>query len=700
MHFLSSRLKKIMAFSSISFVFVTFSPKIMSLANSSINKQVFPSENLENICNLGKGEQYEECPEAAIVWKVEWGGLNRIIEYIGFNDPDKEDIEVGRQGQMLHGKSSLKIGNNISLGALMRFTRNSEEQFPADANNNQRTQYAENHLIKGYLAAVGFSSRTTEYKYPCDGVGSLTIGWEEMDENATCTVRYNPNLHKEADYYRRPLETPIGLKSKQINVPGAPVNLKQYCSVLAKPEAINNEAWGVNIDSTNDTSQEELCNQAIEECQEKAGGDCVAVEHGYWRTYHPELELRKVRLLFRCKDSERYDQIILDHKVDDKLKVLKDDFKDNPSCILSIYNRDDILIEPDHTQRTLIHANGDNNQVKITTLIGKITITQPGNPDQVGTEPGSSSPSRTIEIEAGERFTLNLSTLKEDEISLSPEKIQAVIDLPVVQAFLNEENWEQIYRDDPIKEQIKAFKDELIKAPPPKPIIEELGSGIIGEVKLPASYDENQDYPVLILLPYTGVTTDYTNPERAFAKQYQTRTNNPFITISLDSENKPSGSINTEQLCNEIRKYEKIATDLDGLMSKYNIKIDTDRVALGGSSLGGDLTWAIILRNPNLFKRAITINSRNTYRLNSCGDESINLESSMGQLAEENARFSMLMSEAFSSNRLSEMLRAVEILNQYGVANQFEEIPTEEVDRSAIRTEKMMESVDFVLFNE
>lgn len=83
--------------------------------------------------------------------------------------------------------------------------------------------------------------------------------------------------------------------------------------------------------------------------------------------------------------------------------------------------------------------------------------------------------------------------------------------------------------------------------------------------------------------------------------------------------------------------------DLDALMARHNVKIDKSRVALGGSSLGGDLSWALSLRNPNLFQGAVTINSRNTYRLNSCGDESSNLESSMSQLAQNNARFAMFI---------------------------------------------------------
>ncbi|NEP21930.1 hypothetical protein [Moorena sp. SIO3I6] len=724
-----SKLKFYTAIGFIGFCFITFLPKILSplsLATSLMNKQTESSTQLHELCHKDPGD--EKCPRAVFIWKILWDMNNeefspeRIASYVRFfetdpqdSKPDHQDSEDAKKGQLIYDNYRLQIqGFDESIGALLRFSR-TKEQLRSEPSEIELQQYSEKYLIKRYLASAGFSESTATYKYPCTVVGELTIGWDERnpgEPNDSCTVKYNRNLHVDTDYNSRNRATPLGLDSKQANLGGVPVLLRHYCSVLATSTASNSNAWSIQIGDIQNISYTNLCNKAIEECQAKAGGECVIVEHGYWRTYHPQEKLRKVRLLFRCKDSERYDQIIGANDVTQEWENLDKKFQKNSSCILSVYNRDDVLIKSNTTGRTLIHTDEDNAQIKITILLGKVSINLPGDPDQVGTEPGSSSQARTLDIEAGEHFTLDLSSFKDSERRLSDQEIKAIIELPVVQAFLEEKNWEELYQDDPIKEQIKGFRNQLIPPPPGEPIIikDENGSEI-AEVIPPPSCNKNKTYPALVMLPYgTGTPKDYYNQSGSFHKNYQARTTNCFFIVLPNVTANPEDYESSAKFCAAIARYENLVRNsLDNAIAKENIKIDQSQIALAGSSFGGDLSWALSLRNPNLFRGAVVINSISSYR-GTCGNESrdfASLDSNLELLRENNARFSMLLSEDLDHYGKNEsgkggrraMREAVQLLDDNRITHQFELIPGEELNPSSIRTEKMLESVDYVLFN-
>lgn len=210
-------------------------------------------------------------------------------------------------------------------------------------------------------------------------------------------------------------------------------------------------------------------------------------------------------------------------------------------------------------------------------------------------------------------------------------------------------------------------------------------------VILPASYSNEKTYPALIVLPYTGgKPIDYF--WGSFVNQYETRTENSFILILLDVEGSEKDYPPLGDFSRTIERYEKLViNNLDDLIPRY--KIDKSRIVLGGSSLGGDLSWALSLRNPTSFRGTIVINSQSTYRGKSDSDKSKIFQ----QLVANKSRFFMIASEADEYQRLPEMRRAVEELAQYGVAHRFEIIPGERYSSGNIRTEMLMRSVDYVL---
>jgi pimeloyl-ACP methyl ester carboxylesterase len=218
-------------------------------------------------------------------------------------------------------------------------------------------------------------------------------------------------------------------------------------------------------------------------------------------------------------------------------------------------------------------------------------------------------------------------------------------------------------------------------------------------VILPVSHNQKNAYPALILLPFTdGTPADYY--QASFAEQYETRTANPFIVILPDVKGSSNDWNPPENFPKTVERYDKIVTnDLKALIPKYNI--DAFRVALAGYSLGGDLSWALSLKNPSLFRGTIVMNSKSTYRGKSNSEQSKIFQ----ELAANKSRFFMIASEADDKQRLPDMRRAVEELAQYGVTHQFEIIPginddPKGLEASAIRTERLMQSVDYVLFNK
>ncbi|MEO0987482.1 MAG: alpha/beta hydrolase [Cyanobacteria bacterium J06639_14] len=199
----------------------------------------------------------------------------------------------------------------------------------------------------------------------------------------------------------------------------------------------------------------------------------------------------------------------------------------------------------------------------------------------------------------------------------------------------------------------------LITSLPTEPIRQQESNGTV--VILPPSYDESVTYPALVLLPWTGGTpADYFRG--TFVEQYRARTEDPFILIlpSIRSSRSDYSSSGAWQAT--IERYENlVSSNLELLVPKYNI--DASRVVVGGHSLGGDLSWALGVRNPDLVHGVIAVGSQSNYRD----------ESKMPQLATSDSRFFMVMGA--DDWRIERMRLAVNELAKHEVSHSFEVVP-------------------------
>ena len=210
-------------------------------------------------------------------------------------------------------------------------------------------------------------------------------------------------------------------------------------------------------------------------------------------------------------------------------------------------------------------------------------------------------------------------------------------------------------------------------APKPLQLVEGYETYIQGTctVILPPDYDPNRRYPAVVFLPYTGGTStdiyekylfesrDYAYGQSdlevffnaLFPDQYQ-RARNSFITIL------PGGygshrdhSWQGFNAC--IYRYEnRILEDLKTLVPTYHI--DPDRILLAGHSLGGDLSWAISQRYPQVFKGALVMGSR-------CGYYE---DGKMPLLAQEGVRYYMIMGENEAPERMVSFNGSRQMLEQ------------------------------------
>ncbi|HUK61965.1 MAG TPA: hypothetical protein VLV15_01490, partial [Dongiaceae bacterium] len=113
-----------------------------------------------------------------------------------------------------------------------------------------------------------------------------------------------------------------------------------------------------------------------------------------------------------------------------------------------------------------------------------------------------------------------------------------------------------------------------------------------------------------------------------------------------------------------IARYEnRLLGDLDRLAGQR--RIDRRRVIVAGSSLGGDLAWALALRNPDRVCGAVVMASRASYRVS---------EAAAGRLRERGLRFYFTMGTTDAEARRAGALAAAGWLEGLGVASRFRAI--------------------------
>ncbi len=144
---------------------------------------------------------------------------------------------------------------------------------------------------------------------------------------------------------------------------------------------------------------------------------------------------------------------------------------------------------------------------------------------------------------------------------------------------------------------------------------------------LPANYDPSIEYPLVVFLPFTGGTASnlYSNylweltqqvdsREGGFQESYQqwlnkVSPNQPFLLLLPEGRGSAEDH-SSDGFSEAIARYEqRLFTDIEQIRKEKAI----DRVFLSGYSLGGDLSWALLLRNPTYFDGALVMGSRCGY---------------------------------------------------------------------------------------
>ncbi len=208
-------------------------------------------------------------------------------------------------------------------------------------------------------------------------------------------------------------------------------------------------------------------------------------------------------------------------------------------------------------------------------------------------------------------------------------------------------------------------------------------------VILPPTYDRTQSYPALILMPPTNRTAaEFFG--WAMSEAYRKRTGKQFIVI-LPPERGSRGDYGSGGAFEAaIAYYERsVRHNLTTLIPKYNI--DASRIAIGGFSLGADLSWAISLRNPDLFKSAILIDSLCTYRL----------PQNVPQLASKKFRYYLIAGRKEGGESIHPLGEVKAILDRNRIENIYQSFPSASHGGiiEFIPDAMWMESFDFALFD-
>ncbi|MEO1685529.1 MAG: alpha/beta hydrolase-fold protein [Cyanobacteria bacterium J06631_12] len=178
-------------------------------------------------------------------------------------------------------------------------------------------------------------------------------------------------------------------------------------------------------------------------------------------------------------------------------------------------------------------------------------------------------------------------------------------------------------------------------------------------VILPPGYESDRQYPALVLMPYTDRSALHMFNWGIY-DAYHRRVDDGFVMILPPGQGSSANwsGPGWQAFVDEYEAY--VQQDLDPIAAKYNV--DPNQMVIGGFSLGGDLSWALSLRNPGLFSGAIVLGSMSTYRD----------EQNARLLADRDFRYFMVMG-GYDSNR-SSMYSALDTLDDHAIDYHYEEV--------------------------
>lgn len=175
------------------------------------------------------------------------------------------------------------------------------------------------------------------------------------------------------------------------------------------------------------------------------------------------------------------------------------------------------------------------------------------------------------------------------------------------------------------------------------------------QVVPPLNYDSSQRYPAIVFLPYTTGTSEA--QARSFG--IPPGAQEEFVVIL------PAGRFTRDDYLPNFMQFvewyeERLLQDLAAAFSQ--VSIDPGRVYLAGYSLGGDLGWALSVRNPDRFAGAVMSGTRASYPIT---------EASRRTLRSTGYRGAFLIGDQEDINRSTGIERAHGQLDSEGIETMF-----------------------------
>lgn len=174
----------------------------------------------------------------------------------------------------------------------------------------------------------------------------------------------------------------------------------------------------------------------------------------------------------------------------------------------------------------------------------------------------------------------------------------------------------------------------------------------------PSRFDPNRDYPLIIWLPYTGGTAQesFSFHQREFPSQDY---------LVLLPPGRPLRSDYLPAFDRFVGWYEELLLRSLGSLVKELGK-EPSTVILVGHSLGGDLAWALSVRNPHRFNGVVLSGTRASHQASF---------EALRTLVRTGTRFYFFLGQREDQSRRVGMSRAIEQLRQQNIPLRFHEIP-------------------------
>lgn len=179
------------------------------------------------------------------------------------------------------------------------------------------------------------------------------------------------------------------------------------------------------------------------------------------------------------------------------------------------------------------------------------------------------------------------------------------------------------------------------------------------EIIPPRSYDRNRQYPLFVLLPPTGVHASVVSSNFGVAPGLQDQ----FVLVL------PAGEPTRRQYVPDFPGFvdgyeERLLIEIQRAVSDY--AVDPQRIYLAGYSLGGDLSWALAVRNPGVFAGAVIAGSRTSHPVT---------PAALSRLQERGFRAALLIGDREDPARYRGINYARSLLEQAGVQHRYVEYP-------------------------